>query len=99
MAGGRLADGPAGARAGGKRPFDLFHPERLDPVAHLEVVEVLDADAALEPLAHLADIVLEALEAGEGAGVHGDAIPDDPGLGRALDDAVPHRAAGDGAHL
>src|SRR3954453_13458919 len=94
-----LARHPAGAGAGGERPLDLLHPERLDPVADLEVVVVLDADAALESLAHFPDVVLEALEAGERAGVHRASIADDPRLGGALDDAVPHRAARDGAHL
>src|SRR5262249_54004008 len=53
-----------------ERPLDLFHAERLDPVTDLQVVEVLDADAALEPFADLAHVVLEALEARERAGVH-----------------------------
>src|SRR3954469_10744639 len=48
-----------------ERALHLFHAVRLDPVAHLEIVEVLDPDTALEALAHLADVVLEALEAGE----------------------------------
>ena len=37
-----------------ERPLDLVHPERLDPVTDLQVVEVLDADAALESLPDLA---------------------------------------------
>ena len=37
--------------------------ESLEDVAFLHVVEALEEDAALEPLLHLADVVLEALEA------------------------------------
>src|SRR3954463_6743341 len=44
-----------------QRPLDLFHPERLDPVANLKVVEVLDANAALETFAHFPYVILEAL--------------------------------------
>ena len=39
---------------------DALHDEDLDDVADLDVVEVLDADTALEPFAHFADVVLEA---------------------------------------
>ena len=49
---------PSGSAAG-----DLALLEGLDDVALLEVLEVGQADAALEALAHLADVVLEALAA------------------------------------
>src|SRR5215212_7036616 len=45
-------------------PRDLDYLVELQYVALLDVVEVLDADAALEALAHRADVVLEALERG-----------------------------------
>src|SRR4051812_36143484 len=87
------------ARSRSQRPLDLFHPERLDPVAHLEVVEVLDPNAALESFPHLADVILEPLQAGERTGVDRRAVASDPRLGGPLNGAGPHGAAGDGAHL
>ena len=67
-------------------------------VADLEVVEVLDADAALEALADLLDVVLEALEARQRAGRR----PSTPSritraFAGALDDAAADHAAGDRA--
>ena len=43
---------------------DLADLVRLDDVALFHVVEVLDPDAALEPFAHLTDVILEAAESG-----------------------------------
>src|SRR3712207_2032134 len=96
-----LTLGPRPGRVSGRLqcPLHLFHPERLDAVAHLEIVEVLDPDAALETLTHLADVVLEALEARERAGVDHHAVSHDPGPAGALDGPAPHGAAGDRAHL
>src|SRR5215212_7889396 len=51
-------------------PRDLDYLVELQYVALLDVVEVLDTDAALEALAHRADIVLEALERADRAVVH-----------------------------
>src|SRR6185503_6408075 len=82
-----------------QRPLDLFHPERLDPVAHFEIVEVLDPDAALETFPDLSHIVLEAFEAGERAGVHRGAVAGDPGLGGPLNGSAAYHAPGDGADL
>src|SRR5690606_30744945 len=42
--------------------LDLFDLERLEDVLLLDVVEALEADAALEALGDLLDVVLEALE-------------------------------------
>src|SRR5689334_19845818 len=95
----RPSSGPRPRAFGGglEGSLDLIHPERLDPVAHLEVVEVLDTDAALEALAHLAHVILEALEARQRAGVDGRAVAGDPRLAGALDGAASDDAAGDGA--
>src|SRR5918995_654088 len=54
----RLSARRASGGTGGERALHLFHAVRLDPVADLEVIEILDADAALEPLAHFADLGL-----------------------------------------
>src|SRR3984893_652496 len=47
-------------------PRDLFRRKGLDDVAGLHPLDPLDPDAALEPLQHLTDIVLEALERADG---------------------------------
>src|SRR5688572_8174230 len=99
---GLLATATASGRGAGgglERPLDLFDAERLDSVAHLEIVEVLHPDPALQSLAHFLHVVLEALEAGDGPGIHQGAVPHHPDLGGALNDAGAHRAAGDGADL
>src|SRR2546430_10034473 len=59
-----------------ERAGDLLDAIRFDQVADLDVVEVLDADAALEALPHLAHVVLEALEGGDRALVHLHAVAD-----------------------
>src|SRR4051812_44734536 len=68
-------------------PRDLTLLVRLDDVARLEVLEVREADAALEAGLHLAHVVLEPLERRDRA------VPDD----RALPEEAHLRAAGDGA--
>ena|SRR5439155_14903889 len=45
-----------------QRARHLLRAEAFDHVVDLHVVEVLDADTAFEPLAHLAHVILEALE-------------------------------------
>src|SRR5512146_2382601 len=47
----------------GERPRDFLHAVALDMVAHLQVIVPGDVEAALEALAHLTHIVLEALQA------------------------------------
>src|SRR5437764_9208054 len=84
---------------GGQRARDLLNAIRLDQVAHLQVVEVLDADAALEPLAHFAHVVLEALERGQGAVVHLDTVAHHPHPPGAWNHARAYEAAGDRPHL
>src|SRR3982751_3210997 len=85
----------AGGRLEGAR--DLLGAIALDDVADLEVVEVLDADAALESFAHLAHVFLEATERRDGAVVDLHAITDDARTTLAVDDAAAHGAAGDRA--
>src|SRR3954466_16073905 len=85
----------AGGRLEGAR--DLLGAIALDDVADLEVVEVLDADAALEPFAHLAHVFLEATERRDRAVVDLHAIADDARTTLAVDDAAAHVAAGDRA--
>src|SRR4051794_17870785 len=89
-------------RAAGRRlegPLDLLHAERLDAVSDLDVIEVLDPDAAFLAFPDLAGVVLEPLEAGERTGVHHRPVPRDPRLGGSLNGAASHHAAGDGADL
>src|SRR5689334_13258377 len=54
--------------------LDLFDLEALDDVAFLHVLEVLERDAALEPLGDLLHVVLEAAQAREPAGPDDDAV-------------------------
>src|SRR5438874_10666162 len=75
------------------RARDLDHLEDLDLVAHLDVVEVLERQPALEPGLHLAHVVLEALERIELAGVDHDAGTNEPHGGAAPHHAVGHHAA------
>src|SRR5512132_2810070 len=78
---------------------DLSDLVRLDDVAFLDVVEVLDPDTALEPLAHLADVVLEAAERADPAVVRDDAVADDAGPRVADDRALQDVRAGDQTYL
>src|SRR3989454_667814 len=62
-------------------------------------VEALNADAALEALANLAHVVLEALERPDRPFVHLDAVADHPHPRRSGDHPRPDKTAGDGADL
>src|SRR4029079_895142 len=64
-------------------PRQLFHHERFDDVADLEVVHAIEADAALESGLHLAHVVLEPLERAETAFPHRDAVAQQTHLGGA----------------
>ena len=79
--------------------FDLLHDVGLDHVALLDVVELLEVQAALVAGGDLLDRVLEALEGGEMALVDDDAVTHDARLAGALDLAVGDVAAGDGADI
>src|SRR5204862_4153079 len=58
-----------------------FHREHFNPVAHLDVVEPFEADAALEPGLHLADIVLEPAQPADLPFVDDDVVAEQPRLG------------------
>src|SRR5690606_17408896 len=79
-----------------QRTSDLFHTVALDDVADLEIVEVRDVQTAFEALTHLADVILESLQAAQFAFVNLDAIANDPDTTPALklpigDHATGHR--------
>src|SRR4051812_17439467 len=76
-----LLSGLEGAR-------DFLGAEALESVADLDVVEVLDADTALEAFTDFLHIVLEATQRPNGAFVDLDAVADDAQAARAVDDAA-----------
>src|SRR5258706_1232586 len=78
---------------------DLDHLEDLELVPDLHVVEVLDAESALETRFHFLHVVLEALERIELAGVHDHSAADDAHRRAAAHQTVGHHAAGDRADL
>src|SRR5699024_3343660 len=78
--------------------FNLFHQEGLDHVAHFDVLELLEGDAALVALGDLLHAVLEALEGGDGAVVDDDVVPQQAHLGAPLDLALGDVAACHHAH-
>src|SRR4029453_17697865 len=71
-------------------PRDLHHLVVLDHVAFLDVVEVLQPDAALVAGRHGPDVVLEAAQRLDATVVDDHAVADQPGLG-----AADHLPAGD----
>src|ERR1051325_3254 len=77
----------------------LLDDVALDLVAVLDVVEVLKSDAALEALAHLGDVVLEAAKASDVALPRDDAVAYESRARVASDHAVGHAAARDGPGL
>src|SRR5690606_27644101 len=93
-----LGRGERSGRAG-QRARDLLDRVALDDVADLHVVEVRDADAALEALAYLPDVVLEPLEGTDLAVVHDDAVADHARPALAVDAALRDVATGDRADL
>src|SRR5918994_2917187 len=91
--GGRTAPAQRASTVSLQLAGDLADLVRLDDVALFHVVEVLDPDAALEPFAHLTDVILEAAERPDPAVVRDDTVPDDAGArvpgDRPLDDVRP----------
>ena len=83
------------AVAGAEPARDLLHLVGLDHVADLEVLEVVEADAALVARLHLARVVLEAAQAGDLARVDDDVVAHQAGRRVAGDLAVGDEAAGD----
>src|SRR2546428_7470366 len=80
---------------------DPLHHEHFDEIADLEVVEPLEADAALESGLDLANIVLEAAQRPDLAFVDDDVVAKQPRvrIARASDAPLADHAAGDGAVL
>src|SRR5262245_48148342 len=78
-------------------PGYLFGSIAFEDIANFDVVEVLDADAALETIAHLANVVLEAPERCDAAIEDLDAITNHAQPALTIDDTTSHETAGDGA--
>src|SRR4051812_20176466 len=78
-----------------ERPRHFFGAVVLDAVADLDVVEVLDADAALEAFADLAHVVLEATQRVDRPLEDLDPVADDANPCVAANEPAPHRAPGD----
>ena len=82
------------------RTLLLSHLERLDDVVHLDVLVRAEVDAALEALAHVGDVVLEAPKSRDGQVVrHHGAVANESSFRVALDFAGLHEATGDRAEL
>src|SRR5688500_3488249 len=87
------------ARRRSQRARDLLLPVALEHIPNLQIVEVLDPDAALEPFAHFLDVVLEAAQRGDVAVVDLDGVANHPHAALAIYYAAANRAAGNDAHL
>src|SRR5919197_2479504 len=79
---------PGPDEIGSELPGDLSDLVRLDHVALLHVLEVLDPDPALVPLGDLPHVVLEPPERADPAVVHDHAVADDAGARVANDRPV-----------
>ena len=78
---------------------NLLHGEGFHNVAFLDVVELLDGQAALVAGQNLLGLILEALQGGQHTLVDDDAVPDQPDLTvLALELTVLHVAACHGTH-
>src|SRR5579871_3505201 len=84
---------PSGGAPSGPRDLPLL--VGLDDVALVQVLEVGEADAALEALVHLAHVILEAPQRGDGALPDHHALAQEAHLRAAGDDAAADVAAGD----
>src|SRR5688572_20985188 len=80
-----------------QRPGDLLGAVALDHVADFDVVEVLDADAALVAFLHFLHVVLEAAERADRPVVDLLAVPNDADAALAVDQARAHVAPRDHA--
>src|SRR5215471_3823564 len=94
----RDLDGSPGTLRRRQHPF---HGEHLDDVPNLEVIELVEADAALEPRLDLAHVVLEPPERSDLALVDDDVVAEQPRLrvAGAGDAPFTHHTAGDRAEL
>src|SRR5579864_526800 len=91
-----------GAEAGGSGSEDRsdFLPYvSLDEVSRLDVLEPIEANAAVEARAHLGDVVLEAPQRRDLALVDHPVVPHQPDRGVARDEPLDHVAAGHRSHL
>src|SRR4029079_9371191 len=84
-----------GRRSARSAAGDLLEVVRLDDVARLEVLVVLEPDAALEARLHLAHVVLEPPQRRDRAVPDDDALPQEADLRTTRDGAVEHVATGD----
>src|SRR6476646_9165305 len=78
---------------------DAFGHEGLNHVSFFHVIEIGDVDAAFHAIAHFAGVVFKALERADPAFVDLHAVAHQAHVGIALDYAIQHVAAGDGACL
>src|SRR3954468_21851886 len=78
-----------------QRAGDLFDFEAFDDVADLDILVILERHTAFVAVAHLADLVLEALQRLQRAFVDHDVVAQQADLGAAPHDALGHHAAGD----
>src|SRR5262245_57322409 len=94
----QVGTGGSGLALGGARHHLLA--EALDDVADLQVVEIGQADAALEARGYFTDVVAEAAQRLDAIGGDRFAVarPEDPGA-TADDPTVVHVAAGDDRRL
>src|SRR5207247_5792835 len=78
-----------------------FHGEDFDHVPDFQVVELIEADTALEACLDLAHIVFEAAQRADLAGVDDDVVAEQACLriSGARDAAFGHHGAADGAEL
>src|ERR1041384_3793423 len=93
--------GPPATAGGSASEFsrrDLLDHVTLDLIAELDVVEVLEADTALEPFTHFRGVVFKSSQRGDASFPTDHAVADQPGACVAANDPVDDHAAGDGAH-
>src|SRR2546423_3600677 len=82
----------------GQRARHLLLAVALEDIANLNVIEILDADSALESLADFLDIILEAAKRSDRADVNLDAVANDAHSSLPVDDTAADRAASDDPH-
>src|SRR6185295_6976725 len=95
----RVSEAPPGRQGGSEGRRDLFAAVGLDHVARLEVLEALEADAAIEAGADLRDVVLEAPERRDLPLEDNAIVAQQADQGVAWDDPFDDVAAGDRADL
>src|SRR3984893_866250 len=86
-----------GSSGGGFGENLLLHGEAFEHIGDFDVVEVRNADAALEAGANFVGVFLQPAERADAAGVNHHTFTNDAHFGIALDDAVENVTAGDRA--